>query len=142
MSVRPSTWQAWHEPHACPLRDQRVSPVLKKCLPRRIACVGASIGSGLDWATRASLASLPATICLAKSIADTFIVTSLLTNAKGCVFATAIPIGFWPFCGVILSGAGERSMKSGAIALPTDCSAPVFWLKTIRNTASAPLAAR
>ena len=37
LSVRPSTWQAPHEPHAAPVSDQRPRPVLKKRLPRSTA---------------------------------------------------------------------------------------------------------
>ena len=57
LSVRPSTWQAPHEPQAAPFRDQRPSPVLKKRLPLSCAsCAAVSVASDGAESTAVALA--------------------------------------------------------------------------------------
>src|SRR5262249_31524387 len=97
LSVRPSMWQAAHEPQAAPASDQRARPVVNRRLPWRAEAPGVpAIGSAVDGGPRKSVCrEVAATSWVLRSTAVTSRVPSSATKPNPLFLLMARPMGRW-----------------------------------------------
>src|SRR5258708_6894573 len=131
LSVRPSMWQAAHEPQAAPASDQRPRPVVNSRLPTStFSAVVPAVGSA-DEASTAPVAIA----CAFSARPATSRVPSFATNATPWFALTARPIGR-----LNAAGLGEVcTLMKLFVAEPPLVIAPAVVLWRPEPSAAAPL---